>query len=101
MVQRVVDFVTRLSKACHTEVSFRGLTEVVSDALVALFPEASVVIFERDAHVDTVRAVAGARIPSAWEMRAVHLAEVPLIAEAFAYPDRVLRGGALRRLRLL
>lgn len=96
-MQRVVELVARLSNACHGRVSFRAMTEAASATLVGLYPEASVVIFERDESAGTVRAVAGARIPRAWSMRAVALSDVPLVARAFATPDRVLQGGGLHR----
>ncbi|MBS0394460.1 MAG: hypothetical protein JSR54_07510 [Proteobacteria bacterium] len=96
-MQRVVNLVASLSSACHQRVSFRAMTEAASATLVELYPDASVVIFERDAVAGNVRAVAGARIPRAWSMRAVSLADVPLVASAFAQPDTVLQGGALHR----
>jgi signal transduction histidine kinase len=52
-------------------------------------------MFEREAGKDTVRAVAGANIPTAWQMRAVHLGEVPLLVAAFNAPDRLIEGSVL------
>jgi len=97
MLQRVVQLVTVLSTACRTQVSFRGMAAVASDELAVLYPGASVMVFEHDPGVGTVRAVAGSRIPASWNMRAVRLADLPLLAEALAAPQRLLQSAALHR----
>jgi signal transduction histidine kinase len=64
---------------------------------VDVFPGSLAVVFEREANVDTLRAVAGANMPAAWQMRAVHLHEVPAIGEALRDPTRVVQIAAKRR----
>jgi signal transduction histidine kinase len=96
-VQRVVTLVSRMSAACQSAVTLRTLADAAARALTELFPGSSVVVFERDAHRDVVRAVAGARIPAVWQMRAVLLQDIPLVAEALRAPERIIRSSARHR----
>jgi signal transduction histidine kinase len=97
MMRRLVNLVTRLSAACDSAVSVRQLADVACQALVETFPGALAVVFEREPNLDTLRAVAGASIPEAWQMRAVHLHEVPIIGEALREPTRVVQSATKRR----
>ena len=97
MVRRVVALINRLTAACDAAVTLRGMADVASRALTEIFPGSSVVIFEREPGADTVRAVAGANIPRAWQMRAVHLREVPLLDEAFRNPEQLMQRSAVHR----
>jgi signal transduction histidine kinase len=96
-MRRIVDLVTRMSAACESAVTLRTLADATARALTDLFPGSSVVIFERDPQLDIVRAVAGARIPRVWQMRAVRVADVPLVAEALRHPERIITRVAVRR----
>jgi signal transduction histidine kinase len=95
MVRRIVGLIAQLSEACHSSVTLRGTAKVAARALVELFPGSSVVVFEREPGKDTVRAVTGAHIPSAWQMRAVHLTEVPMVAQALRCPKQLVHGSAI------
>ena len=97
MVRRVVGLINRLTAACDVAVTLRGMADVASRALVDTFPGSSVVIFEREPGGDTVRAVAGANIPPAWQMRAVNLRDVPLLDEAFRNPEQLVQRAAVHR----
>ena len=97
MMRRLVGLVTQLSAACDSAVTVRRLADVACRALVDVFPGSLAVVFEREANVDTLRAVAGANMPAAWQMRAVHLHEVPAIGEALRDPTRVVQIAAKRR----
>ena len=94
MERRAVDLITQLSEACRGAVTLRAAAELVARVLVSQFPGSSVVVFERDAGKDTLRAVTGANIPAAWQMRAVHLLEVPLLARALQEPKRLISSAA-------
>lgn len=96
-MRRLVSLVTQLSAACDSAVTVRRLAEVACQALVETFPGSKAVVFEREPGLDTLRAVAGANIPAAWQMRAVHLHEVPIIGEALRAPTRVVQSAAKRR----
>ena len=97
MMRRLVNLVTQLSAACDSAVTVRRLADVACRALVDTFPGSLAVVFEREPNLDTLRAVAGANIPEAWQMRAVHLHEVPIIGEALREPARVVQSAAKRR----
>ena len=97
MMRRLVRLVTQLSAACDSAVTVRRLADVACHALVDTFPGSLAVVFEREPNVDTLRAVAGANMPAAWQMRAVHLREVTAIAEALRDPTRVVQLAAKRR----
>ena len=96
-MRRVGKLVTQLSAACDSAVTVRRLADVACRALVDAFPGSLAVVFEREPNLDTLRAVAGANIPPAWQMRAVHLHEVPIIGEALREPTRVVQRAAKRR----
>ncbi len=86
-----------MTAAFESAVTLRTLADVAARAITELFPASSVVVFERDAHLNVVRAIAGARIPTVWQMRAVQLTDVPLIAEALRSQDRLVHGSAVHR----
>jgi signal transduction histidine kinase len=94
MVRRVVDLIADITSGCQDSVTMRDAAGVASAKLVELFPGSSAVVFEREPLNDVVRAVAGANIPSAWQMRAVHLGEVPLLEEALRRPESLIKGPA-------
>ncbi len=97
MMRRLVGLITQLSAACDSAVTVRRLADVACRALVDTFPGSLAVVFEREPNLDTLRAVAGANMPLAWQMRAVHLHEVPAIGEALRDPTRVVQIAAKRR----
>ena len=97
MMRRLVNLVSQLAVACDSMVTVRRLADVACQALVDTFPGSLAVVFEREPELDTLRAVAGANIPPAWQMRAVHLQEVPIIGEALRDPARVVQSAAKRR----
>jgi signal transduction histidine kinase len=94
MVRRVVDLISQLSEACHGAVTLRSAGALAARALTSQFPGSSVIVFERDEDKDTLRAVAGANIPDAWQMRAVHLGEVPMLGKALEAPRQLACGAA-------
>ena len=91
MIGRVVDLIAKLAEACSPALTVRDSAAVAVRALADLFPGSSAVIFEREGSSGHVRVVAGANIPSRWNMRAVSLAEVPLFATALRHPERLLQ----------
>ncbi len=97
MMRRLVGLVSKLSAACDSALTVRRLADVACEALVETFPGSVAVLFEREPNLDTLRAVAGANTPKAWQMRAVHLHEIPLIAEALREPDQLLSRAAVRK----
>ena len=94
MVGRLADLITELAKAGRDAVTLHGAAERAARVLVSQFAGSSLVVFERDAGKDTLRAVTGANIPAAWQMRAVHLLEIPLLARALRDPQRIVRSAA-------
>ena len=92
MMRRVVDLIANITSGCQHSVTLRDAAGVASAKLVELFPGSSAVVFEREPLKDVVRAVAGANIPSAWQMRAVHLGEVPLLEQALRRPEGLVKG---------
>ena len=96
MVRRVVSLMSKLAEACSPALTVRDSAAVAADALVELFPGSSAIILEREAGKDTLRVVAGANVPEGWNMRAVHLPDVPLFAAALRHPERLLQTIAVR-----
>jgi signal transduction histidine kinase len=92
MARRVVDLIAHITSRCHESVTVRDAASVAVAKLVEVFPGSSAVVFERESHKDTVRAVAGANIPATWQMRAVHLAEVPFLEQALRWPEELVKG---------
>ena len=94
MASRVVDLIAHMTSGCQHSVTLRDAAAMASAKLVEVFPGSSAVVFEREPLKDIVRAVAGANIPAAWQMRAVHLGEVPLLEQALRRPEGVVKGVA-------
>lgn len=97
-MQRIIDMVSRLAQACGSTLTLRSTAAHAAQALAEQFPESMVVFFERDVQGDTVRAVVGVNVPAAWRMRAIHIGDIPLIAEAFRNPRRIVRGAVIGNL---
>ncbi len=98
VTQRIIDIVSRLAQACGSTLTLRSTAANAAQALAEQFPESMVVFFERDPGGDTVRAVVGVNVPAAWRMRAIHIADIPLIAEALRNPRRIVRGAVVGNL---
>ena len=99
VVRSVIELIAGVTRGCHESVTVRGAASIAADKLAALFPGSSVIVFEREPGKDTVRAVVGANMPGSWHMRAVHVAEFPLLARAFRRPYALTRGSAVSRER--
>ena len=99
MAQRIIAIVSRMAEVCGSALTLRRGAAQAAHALVEQFPGSTVVFFERDPRADTVRAVVGVNIPGAWYMRAVHTADIPLIAEAVRRPGQVVRSAVVRGVR--
>ena len=99
MMQRIIAIMSRMADASASAPTLRRMAAQAAQAFVEQFPGSAVIFFERDVRAETVRAVVGVNIPSAWNMRAVRIAEIPLIAEALRRPRQVARGGVVRGVR--
>jgi signal transduction histidine kinase len=65
--------------------------DVALAALVAHLPGQGAVLLERDPrYPDTMRVIAGERIPRAWYARKIPLTEVPFITECLRTPDQLI-----------
>jgi signal transduction histidine kinase len=98
-VQRIVDLIAKIS-ASGPDMTLPATADVALAALVADFPEEGAVLLERDTrYPDTVRVIAGERIPRAWYGRKIPLTEIPFIAECLSAPERIIECTAALTLR--
>ena len=98
-MQSLIELIVGVTRGCHESVTLRGAAKIAAERLVAFFPGSSVIVFEREPGKDTIRAVVGANMPSSWHMRAVRLAEFPMLARALRRPYALTRGSAVSRER--
>jgi signal transduction histidine kinase len=90
-VRRIVGLVTRISEASRAAVTMDALAATAARVLVELFPECTVVLFERHPTNGTARVVGGANVPEAWQARGTRLKDIPLLEEALNGSDRVVK----------
>ena len=98
-MRRLVELIGAITRGCHEAVTVRDAARAAAQAFIAQFPDSSVVVFEREPGHDTMRAVTGANIPTAWHMRAVGIDEVPLLERAVRRPRELARAAAVRQAR--
>lgn len=99
LVRNVIDLIAGVTRGCHESVTVRDAARTAARKLTEFFPDSSVVVFERDPNRGTIRAVVGANMPGEWHMRAVTLAEFPLLEHALRPPYALTRGVAVSRER--
>jgi len=90
-LRRIVGLVTGISEASRTALTMDALAATAAAVLVELFPECTVVLFERHPTNGTARVIGGANVPPAWQKRGMRLKDVPLLDEALRCPDRVVK----------
>ena len=95
----MIELIAGVTRGCHESVNVRDAARVAAQKLVALFPDSSVIVFEREPRKGTIRAVVGANMPSSWQMRAVRLTEFPLLERALRPPYALVSGSAVSRER--
>lgn len=98
-VRSVIELIASVTRGCHESVTLRDASRIAAQKLVALFPGSSVIVFEREPGKNTIRAVVGANMPSSWHMRAVTLAEFPMLERALRRPQALTRATAVSRER--
>jgi len=98
-VQRILGIITRMNEASCAGTTLRGQTEVAARALVDLFPDSSVAVFEHEPGEEHARVIGGASLPPGWRTRVVQLHDVPLLDEALQHPERVIERTKHRRRR--
>lgn len=90
-MKRMVSLVTQISEASRSALTMDALAGTAARVLVELFPECTVVLFERHPTNGTARVVGGANVPEAWAARGMRLKDVPLLDEALRCSDRVVQ----------